>query len=262
MSLYYPPLEKKQTISIWKMNLKRIIKRKQGRLEANQQELLEYAEYHFNERIDKRARWNGRQIRNAFQTAAALAEFETHGKDAELRKDPEHKDSNPSVARLRRRHFEVVANAALDFDLYIADATGKDDSTRALMQGERSDRYKTKLRSAVRRESPDDYPPRPTVESPRWTASSKYDALPRSSRHETPTPPYSGGFMTSSTHDLDANSRRRRGQKYEQYEPEGTYPLSTKNRPQGRGYSYPDREPQNNDSDRDDEEDRNLSDSD
>ena len=263
MSLYFAPLEKKQTLRIWKMNLKRLIKRKQGRLEANQRELLEYAELHFDERIDKRVRWNGRQIRNAFQTAAALAEFEAYGKDAEMRKDPQYKDSSPPVARLRRHHFEVVAVAALDFDLYIADATGKDDSTRALLHGERSDQYGMKPKAAVRRELPEDYGHRPRLESPRWTASSKYDAVSRNSRQETPTPPYSGGFAASNVYDLDSSTKRRRGHKREQHGREGdTYSLSTKNEESGRGYSYPDLESENDDHDRDEKEESDLSDSD
>ena len=176
-------------------------------------------------------------IQNAFQTAAALAEVEAYVKVAKMRKDPQYKESSSPVARLRRHHFEVVAAAALDFDFYIADATGKDDSARAFLHGERSDQYGIKPKAAVRRELPEDYVHRPRLESSRWTASSKYDAVPRNSRQEYPTPPYSGDFATSNVHDLDSSTKQRRGHKREQRGREGgTYSLSTKNEDSGRGY--------------------------
>jgi len=70
----------------------------------------------------ERLRWNGRQIRNAFQTAFALAEYQATFCE------------NPSGVRtiLNANHFEAVANAAMAFDGYLTDIYGgHDDSDRA-----------------------------------------------------------------------------------------------------------------------------------
>jgi hypothetical protein len=54
-------------------------------------------------------RWNGRQIRNAFQTVLALADFHYKKGGTELTK--------PVVLK---KHFEIVANASIQFDKYLA----------------------------------------------------------------------------------------------------------------------------------------------
>ncbi|KAJ4355135.1 hypothetical protein N0V95_003217 [Ascochyta clinopodiicola] len=77
LHLYYPALNRDQTLAIWKMNLDRVINRKQGRVVADEQEVLRFAEAHFKHHEKSNTRWNGRQIRNAFQTALAMAEYET-----------------------------------------------------------------------------------------------------------------------------------------------------------------------------------------
>lgn len=56
----------------------------------------------------KALRWNGRQIRNAFQTVLALAEFQENSHGGE---------SAPRV--LTRQYFKVVANASTQFNDYL-----------------------------------------------------------------------------------------------------------------------------------------------
>lgn len=71
--------------------------------------------------------WNGREIRNAFQTAVALAEYEadTQGKDIELRQD----------------HFEKVVEMSSQFKVYL-NTVGPDqgsEETKAKKHGDRGD---------------------------------------------------------------------------------------------------------------------------
>ncbi|KAJ9429711.1 hypothetical protein QL093DRAFT_2076154 [Fusarium oxysporum] len=81
ISLYYPPLSQASTLAVFKVNLTRIQARFEKKKERGEAE-LELDELSVNEFIldyfaeNKDARWNGRQIRNACQTALALAEFE------------------------------------------------------------------------------------------------------------------------------------------------------------------------------------------
>ena len=139
LNLYYPALNKDQTLAIWKMNLERIIKRKQGRLAADVPEILAFAEQLFDRQSQTSARWNGRQIRNAFQTALAMAEYEALG-DSGITADWELLEKIKS--RLEVRHFETVANASAEFDAYIEETIGGNDSKRALDDRERADHFK------------------------------------------------------------------------------------------------------------------------
>ena len=72
--LYFAPLEK-ETLATWRHNLRRTLQRRELFLEANEKEILAFAKSQYNRGKKTEANWNGRQIRNAFQIAAALAEF-------------------------------------------------------------------------------------------------------------------------------------------------------------------------------------------
>lgn len=75
MSLYYPPLSKKFTLDIFEMNPKRTQERKGDSMRVKTKAILDFAEDHWSNN-EPRVRWNGRQIRNAFHIATALAENE------------------------------------------------------------------------------------------------------------------------------------------------------------------------------------------
>ncbi|KAK4697809.1 hypothetical protein P7C71_g314, partial [Lecanoromycetidae sp. Uapishka_2] len=125
VSLYYPPLDKRSTLKIWKMNLGRLMKSKKA-LDVEAEEIYEYARQHFKELSkNKRPTWNGRQIKNAFQTAIALAEF----------------DANRSQGKpvLALEHFKVVAQVSEDFDQYLFGVHGGTDADIARLHGQRDD---------------------------------------------------------------------------------------------------------------------------
>ncbi|KAI1733499.1 hypothetical protein F4680DRAFT_441532 [Xylaria scruposa] len=126
MSLYYPPLDHYATISVFNLNMNRLQRRsdrKGIRLEVEKSKIEAYATQHWYRYPG--ARWNGRQIRNACQTALALAEFEVQGGNHEAVIDPN------VVVRLKVKHFETVANSYLGFMNYLTDIYGVNFDERA-----------------------------------------------------------------------------------------------------------------------------------
>ena len=99
---------------------------------ADEDDIIAFAENHFDEGHKKDLNWNGRQIRNAFQTAAALAESEAH------------KDHHEGVihSRLRTRHFKLVAKAAEHFDRYIQSIDEFTTAERNMHKGVRNDGFR------------------------------------------------------------------------------------------------------------------------
>lgn len=79
----------------------------------------------------KITRWNGRQIRNAFQTAIALADYDATEIMHNRFERSDTKDLPPARPRVTVDHFRKVANAASDFDRYLKDIFGRDESERA-----------------------------------------------------------------------------------------------------------------------------------
>ena len=122
--LYYPPLKFKQASEIFKQNFERIEEVNEVR---KAQKLLPFE---YKESVDKIIRWvkenwrdlkwNGRQIRNTFQTVLALTEF--------LAKT---KDGTPTSPKLQRKHFKTVANASRQFNEYLQETHGMDEERTA-----------------------------------------------------------------------------------------------------------------------------------
>ena len=124
VSLYYPALDKRSTLKIWKMNLDRLAKSKKS-LEVEAKEVYEYARDHYKELHKKgKMTWNGRQIMNAFQTAIALAEFDANSRGRPV---------------LTLEHFKIVAKAAEDFDDYLFNLHGGTDADLARRYMQRDD---------------------------------------------------------------------------------------------------------------------------
>ncbi|KAI0451718.1 P-loop containing nucleoside triphosphate hydrolase protein [Xylaria acuta] len=127
ISLYYPPLDRKSTLQIFQKNWNRINTRYQeaGRIiDIDIPEITEFAIDYFEN--NKEGRWNGRQIRNAFQSALALAELDALGTDDFLN-ESEH---NRPVA-LGRKNFDTVAEAYKGFTSYLKQVYGADFARRA-----------------------------------------------------------------------------------------------------------------------------------
>lgn len=72
-----------------------------------------------------------RQIRNAFQTAIALAEYEARKPGAGL-------------VTLGRKQFETIAKASKEFDRYLKETTGQTEAGQAKIDGLRRDDFGTR----------------------------------------------------------------------------------------------------------------------
>ncbi|KAF2253000.1 P-loop containing nucleoside triphosphate hydrolase protein, partial [Trematosphaeria pertusa] len=115
ISLLYTPLSWDQTHAIWSSHLERLIS--QGRAITDKVIILAYAQEIWSKQVARyKVAWNGRQIRNAFQTAVALAEYEHVGASNQA--------NTPTKPVLERRHFEVVADASVEFDQYLQSTLG------------------------------------------------------------------------------------------------------------------------------------------
>ncbi|KAK7959415.1 uncharacterized protein PG986_004269 [Apiospora aurea] len=124
ISLYYPELNCDKTIKVFNINIKMIEERfrDKGRNTVID-DIKAFAEAHYS--ANEEARWKGRQIRNACQTALALAEFEAQGNSHTAFLKPD------AVVHLKVAHFETVQKAYLDFDKYMNKLYGSNTGTRA-----------------------------------------------------------------------------------------------------------------------------------
>ncbi|KAI0834648.1 hypothetical protein F5Y06DRAFT_306691 [Hypoxylon sp. FL0890] len=130
ISLHYPALDYDSTIGIFELNwrlMKARFAHKGRTLDIDTTKITGYiTNYWHNE---KNARWNGRQIRNACQTALALAEFEAQGTDEDGARNPDAK------VRLGVSHMKIVANAYLEFIKYLEDVRDADQERYAYTVG-------------------------------------------------------------------------------------------------------------------------------
>lgn len=127
ISLYYPPLGRNPTHQVFEKNMQRIkdrYRKRQKPIDIHESEITKFALDYFDE--NKQGRWNGRQIRNAFQTALALAELDAHGENEEMNDDGEDK-----LVKLGRSHFDTVAAAYKGFIEYLQQTYGADFARRA-----------------------------------------------------------------------------------------------------------------------------------
>lgn len=138
--ILYQDLTLAQTLDIWKLNIQRVREidaelakiEKRGELQINEQELLNFATYLFDEgstRGRTPGRWNGRQIRNAFQVARSLAYYE------------HHRDAASGPPTLSVRHFKTMHDITASFEHYRTTIRGGTDAELALELEYRNDRF-------------------------------------------------------------------------------------------------------------------------
>lgn len=174
--IYYPPLTREQTIDIWRLNIERVreIEKELARverrlpLEIDEDKLLNFAERLFDDARQNhgQGRWNGRQIRNAFQVARSLAYFKYQQQEISRRQSlgsptPTSDDSASqpfppmlmNAPRLSVSHFETMRDITVSFDNYLTTVHG--GITDAQMQQEleaRDDAYQDPLTSRTQAE--------------------------------------------------------------------------------------------------------------
>ena len=134
ISLYYAPLNESQTFEVWVMNLKRLSKSDRD-IYVDKPEIEAFARSHWRDGN----RWNGRQIRNAFQTAVALAGYEFQEK---CQKCELTGDKPPFKPALENHHFKAVAKTSAEFDDYLQSVMhGETHEKKAQASEMRSDSY-------------------------------------------------------------------------------------------------------------------------
>ena len=121
VSLYYPNLTKRATSEIWRNHIQKAkdyFEKKGTKYSLRKRDIIEFSKKHFKDLSDQGSGpWNGRQIRNAFQTAIALSEHEAY--------------LNGGKPELTERHFEKVAKVSNDFDKYLRLTQGRSESQMA-----------------------------------------------------------------------------------------------------------------------------------
>ncbi|KAF2827495.1 hypothetical protein CC86DRAFT_440001 [Ophiobolus disseminans] len=130
-----------QTLAIWRMNLNRVVEQNMGGIAAHEDEIMRFADAHLDNHRARDTRWNGRQIRNAFQTALAMAEYDAIEASDEAVWERQV-GTGIFNAHLKASHFRTVADASSEFDSYMEQATVATDAGRALMDRDRADNFK------------------------------------------------------------------------------------------------------------------------
>lgn len=101
------------------------------KIEFDKDVLLDYAKQHFERAEKDGVTWNGRQIRNAFQTAIALGQWERRNKilEAGFKNEEEAMATGKKKWRkvqLTKKSFKSIAKTSRDFENYIANLRGSD----------------------------------------------------------------------------------------------------------------------------------------
>lgn len=158
ISLYYPPLDEKQTLDIFQVNLTRLHEIEAAKtvsrpghttVEIDDDNILDFAIDHFRGHKQSQ-RWNGRQIRNAFQVAYSLAQFNFRNEDPDdsgdedLAQSTQANGEKTSTGRMRLKldsfQFKIV-NASIErFDHYLFKTRGTDSDAAKTFQL-RNDNY-------------------------------------------------------------------------------------------------------------------------
>ncbi|TLD11882.1 hypothetical protein PspLS_11309 [Pyricularia sp. CBS 133598] len=123
VQLRYPPFKDEERQKVWQTFISKL-DRDRGdtmRLNLNAREYIEGKEI-------RDLQWNGREIRNAFQTAVALAEFES-----EL-------DADGKIV-VKHDHLRSVVELSRDFKSYLKELHQGDEAKRALRYFERMDSH-------------------------------------------------------------------------------------------------------------------------
>lgn len=149
VSLYYPKLDRDATLQIWDRNLLRL--RKSG-LDFAEDEIRKFAEQHWLDNVKNESRhWNGRQIKNAFQTAIALANWEYY-----------ETKQGQSLERplLKAKHFDRVARTSAHFDDYLSRIYNISEDTYGVLAARSEIRNDTHPAMSLGRPDAQDFVPR------------------------------------------------------------------------------------------------------
>jgi len=133
ISLRYPSIDLDSTKKMWSNIMNRLEqdnKSAEIKIVFDKEALLDYAQRHFDKCAREGVTWNGRQIRNAFQTAIALGHYERLAKIREAGLTPDEAMATGKkkwrTARLTKANFANIAKTAREFEQYIETLRGSD----------------------------------------------------------------------------------------------------------------------------------------
>ncbi|KAH9905188.1 hypothetical protein F4778DRAFT_728975 [Xylariomycetidae sp. FL2044] len=139
MSLFYPQFNLEYTLKLYDVFIKRARteQEKTGSFlfKIKDKEIKKFAKKHYRQ-LEREGigAWNGRQIRNAFQAAIALAEHKSQQKR-------ERQDPDDSLPTLGEEQFSIVAESSREFERYLISTLGGTDADMAKQDHLRADRY-------------------------------------------------------------------------------------------------------------------------
>ncbi|KAI7238071.1 hypothetical protein KC330_g2780 [Hortaea werneckii] len=112
MKLHFPTLDERSTMEVWDMNLRRLGEK--SNIDIRSKSIKKFAEEYWKQNEATPGRqWNGRQIKNAFQTAVALAYWDWEEATQKAAANGKAIKEKPV---LRKSHFEDVAKTSMHFD--------------------------------------------------------------------------------------------------------------------------------------------------
>ncbi|KAF2688057.1 hypothetical protein K458DRAFT_440781 [Lentithecium fluviatile CBS 122367] len=133
ISLRYPGVDLESTKKQWSNILNRLEadnKSAEVKVVFDKEALLDFAQRHFDRCEREGVTWNGRQIRNAFQTALALGHYERLAKIREAGMTPEEAMATGKkkwrTVKLTKANFANIAKTAREFEQYIETLRGSD----------------------------------------------------------------------------------------------------------------------------------------
>ncbi|CAJ2507743.1 Uu.00g089290.m01.CDS01 [Anthostomella pinea] len=133
VSLRYPRLRLQETQQLWEKTLARIErdnKRTKVQIKFDRGALLAFAKKHYNQHEETETTWNGRQIRNAFQTAIALGQYDRQKalREAKMTSEDAEKTGQKKgmMMRLTTANFRDIAKAAREFEDHLTNVRGLD----------------------------------------------------------------------------------------------------------------------------------------
>ena len=140
-----PDFDKETTLKVWRtfIDQTKYVLRNSGRSKVTiaEDEIMKFAEKHYDR--NENASWNGRQIRNAFHTAVAMAEFGARNKKDDAGYD-DHKDATIKVGKAE---FKKIARTAEEFEEYMEDTMNGTFRAKASKAGLRKDQKVQKERA-------------------------------------------------------------------------------------------------------------------
>ncbi|KAK4498557.1 hypothetical protein PRZ48_011215 [Zasmidium cellare] len=157
-ALFYKEPDQEKTVELWKSNLNRLVRQKEDLKQpfkldnSDADTIIQYATQIWEVYTNfERPQWNGREIRNAFQTAVALAEYKAHEENERKNERVETRNQPDVIPTLTWENFRAVILASQDFEMYIQQTHGETDYGRQARKKARRDTANYSEHDNVRR---------------------------------------------------------------------------------------------------------------